>query len=164
MRDEDWFVQRKTPDHDGGIRTAANLWCSDRAAAKARYGPIASWDVSEVRNIAALFCGRAEFNDDISRWDVSNVESISNLFDNAFSFNQDISDWDVGKVTHMNGAFLNAKSFTHQLGGSWVTSTACKSCMFRNCIAGDPRTIVPGGIAGKAKDPVDGTVEPHLDP
>ena len=42
------------PDHDGGIRTAARVWFEDPAAAKARYGPIASWDVSEVTDLSWL--------------------------------------------------------------------------------------------------------------
>ena len=32
------------PDHDGGIRTAVDVWVEDPTAAKARYGPIASWE------------------------------------------------------------------------------------------------------------------------
>ena len=33
---------------EGGIRTAVLAWCNDPAAAKQLYGPIASWDTSEV--------------------------------------------------------------------------------------------------------------------
>ena len=43
MRDETYYQARYDPDHDGGIRTAVRVWFS-YPAAKAKYGPIASWD------------------------------------------------------------------------------------------------------------------------
>ena len=75
MKDEDYFAfgqlgQRK----EGGIHTAAELWCTDPAAAKAQYGPIASWDTSEINDgMNWLFADMTDFNDDISRWDVTSV-------------------------------------------------------------------------------------------
>ena len=46
MRDEaiDADGNIVNPDHDGGIHTAVHVWYRDPAAAKAQYGPIASWD------------------------------------------------------------------------------------------------------------------------
>ena len=132
---------------EGGIYTAAELWCTDPAAAKQQYGPIASWDTSEITNMAWLFDNKICFNDDISRWDVSNVTQMGGMFAGATSFNIDISGWNVSNVTHMNRAFKGATSFTHQLTGAWSTSTADKAFIFHNC---------PGSIAGKTKD-ADGT-------
>ena len=93
---------------EGGIHTAAELWCTDPAAAKAQYGPIASWDTSEITDMEELFFDKPNFNGDISRWDVSNV-------------------------VEMRYMLRGATSFTHQLGGAWSTSTALKLCMFRDC-------------------------------
>ena len=101
------------PDHDGGIRTAARVWFADPAAAKARYGPIASWDVSEVTDLSNLFEDQAGFNEDLSRWNVSNVEYMSSMF-------------------------AGATSFDRELDGAWTTSTATKTYMFFN----SPGTIV----------------------
>ena len=44
MRDEDIdeYDRIVNPDHDGGIYTAVNAWCTNPAAAKARYGRMAS--------------------------------------------------------------------------------------------------------------------------
>ena len=134
---------------EGGIRTAAELWCTDPAAAKQQYGPIASWDVSEITDMNWLLDEKVDFNDDISRWNVSSVKSMISMFRGASSFNGDISQWDVSKVTDMGGMFMGATSFTHQLGGAWSTSTAYKTYMFRNC---------PGSIAGKTND-AEGTPE-----
>ena len=64
----------------GGIRTAVALWCRDPAAAKAQYGPIASWDTSEITIRRWLFQRRAEFNGDISRWDTSRVRNMEFMF------------------------------------------------------------------------------------
>jgi surface protein len=162
------------PDHDGGIRTAARVWYEDPAAAKARYGPIASWDVSEVTDLSFSFQHQADFNEDLSRWDVSNVThmlymfrgatsfngdlsswNVSNvvnmdcMFHNATSFNGDLSSWNVSNVVHMYYTFAGATSFDRQLGGAWATNTANKYRMFRDS---------PGTIAGKTKD-ANGTIE-----
>ena len=119
------------------------LWCRDPAAAKQQYGPIASWDTSEITDMRGLFEDRANFNDDISRWDVSSVMYMNAMLWGATSFNGDLSQWDVSKVTSMNHMLRGATSFTHQLGGAWSTSTAYKHRMFRNC---------PGSIAGKTNN------------
>jgi surface protein len=150
MRDEDWDAGRPgNPDHDGGIYTAVRLWYRDPAAAKARYGPIASWDTSDITDMGALFYDKRDFNEDISRWNVSNVVNMVNTFYSATSFNCDLSCWDVGQVQNMDGMFYGATSFDRQLGGAWATSTATKFDMFRNS---------PGTIAGKTKD-ANGTIE-----
>ena len=153
---------------EGGIRTAVELWCEDPAAAKAQYGPIASWDTSQITNMRMLFQRRANFYGDISRWDVSSVTNIGAMFAGASSFNGNLSQWDVSNVTHMvymlrgatsfnsdlscwdvsdvvdmSSMLEGATSFTHQLGGAWSTSTAVKTCMFGNC---------PGSIAGKTNN------------
>ena len=158
------------PDHDGGIYTAVHAWCGDPAAAKARYGPIASWDISEVTRMNSLFYYKLYFNEDISRWNVSNVvdlgatfrgatsfngdlsrwdvgqvQRMGSTFAGAASFNGDISGWDVGQVESMGSMFQDTASFDRQLGGAWATSTggATKAWMFLNS---------PGSIAGKTKD------------
>jgi hypothetical protein len=144
MRDENYtrYEYEDSRDHDGGIRTAVGAWFEDPAAAKAKYGPIASWDTSGITNMEALFRRRADFNEDISRWDVSNVVNMGLLFCYAKSFNGDLSSWNVGQVQSMRGMFHGATSFTHQLDGAWATSTAEKPGMFYNS---------PGTIAGKVK-------------
>ena len=173
MKDEDESAFRGGRRLEGGIRTAVGLWCTDPAAAKQQYGPIASWDTSEITSMTWLFYEKAHFNGDISRWDVSNVLDmgamflgtsfngdisqwdVSNVrmmiqvFQRATSFNGDLSQWDVSNVTIMNGMLDGATSFTHQLGGAWSTSTADKTFMFRNC---------PGSIAGKTNN-AEGTPE-----
>ena len=146
MRDEDIDDDGNIisdPDHDGGIQTAARVWFADLAAAKTRYGPIASWDTSGITHMQQLFINRADFNEDISRWDVSNVVNMSFMFDGATSFDGDLSRWDVGQVQYMIGTFVCATSFDRQLGGAWAISTATKDYMFENS---------PGTIAGKVKD------------
>ena len=140
MRDEDFDEGPYTPD--GGIYTAVRAWHEDPAAAKARYGPIASWDTSGITNMSYLFYDEEDFNEDISRWNVSNVVDMRHTFHDATSFTGDLSSWKVGQVESMNCMFAGATSFTHQLGGAWATSTANKTCMFHNS---------PGTLAGKVK-------------
>ena len=159
---------------DAGVRVAVVAWHRDSAAAKARYGPIASWDVSDVTDMDALFKDMKDFNEDISRWNVSNVLCMSGMFRGAHSFNGNLSGWEVGRVQsmtfmfgfatsfngdlsrwnvssvkHMSAMFGGATSFDRQLDGAWSTSTATKPWMFQNS---------PGTIAGKTKH-ANGTVE-----
>ena len=150
MKNEDYTAFRHYGQRlEGGIHTAVELWygpiawCRDPATAKAQYGPIASWDTSEITNMKLLFFHKPNFNDDISRWDVSSVWDTHQMFDRARSFNGDLSQWDVSNVKSMEWMFEDATSFTHQLGGAWSTSTAHKGSMFRSC---------PGSIAGKTND------------
>ena len=163
----------RDPNPDGGIRTAVGAWFEDPAAAKARYGPIASWDVSEVTNMSYLFQHRPGFNEDLSRWNVSSVVHMTCMFSGATSYNGDLSRWDVSSVVDMRWLFSGATSyngdlsswnvsnvenmscmfkgttsFEGQLGGAWATSTAGKLDMFGNS---------PGTIAGKTKD-ANGTI------
>ena len=106
-------------------------------------GDISRWDVSSVTDMGGMLYGARSFNVDISQhWDVSKVTNTNAMLRGATSFNCDLSQWDVSKVEHMMGMLHDATSFTHQLGGAWSTSTACKHGMFQNC---------PGSIAGKTK-------------
>ena len=139
------------------IRDAVVLWREDPDSCKAEYGPMSSWDTSGVDNMARLFYGLTNFNEDISRWNVSNVITMRALFAetnfnrnisrwnvrnvrnmwhtfyNARRFNCDISGWDVAKVESMNYCFCHATSFDHRLGGAWSTSTADKNETFAGC-------------------------------
>ena len=149
MKDEDLRAFSRGERLEGGIRTAVAAWCADRAAAKAQYGPIASWNTFEITDMSWLFYTKAGFNEDISRWDVSNVTSLTATFWGATSFNGDLSRWDVSNVTDMAYMFDHATSFDQQLGGAWARSTASKTCMFRRS---------PGSIVGKTNN-ADGTPE-----
>ena len=113
MRDETIQASRDTPDHDGGIRTAVGAWFADPAAAKAKYGPIASWDTSGVTDLSTLFV--EYFNEDISRWDVSNVVNMEGMLSHCTSFNGDLSRWEVGKVQSIQCMFYGATSFNGDL-------------------------------------------------
>ena len=123
-----------------------------------KYGPIAEWDVSRVRDMKDLFANAKSFNGDISKWNVAKVTTMHGMFGRAYSFNTDISNWNVAKVTSMwrmfysarlfnidiskwdvskvnkmNGMFIGAKSFSHTLcGEAWVKSTADKTDMFKD--------------------------------
>ena len=150
MRDEGYsrYKYEDIRDHDGGIRTAVGAWFEDPAAAKAKYGPIASWDTSGITNMYRLFFDKRDFNEDISRWNVSNVVTMNDTFHGATLFNGDLSCWDVGQVRYMVGTFASATSFDRQLDGAWATSTAEKPQMFYDS---------PGTIVGKTKD-ANGTI------
>jgi hypothetical protein len=79
-----------TPLTNSNIKTAAQLWVSNQASATSTYGLVHNWDLSQVTNLAYVWCGldaanygsayvaMQSFNDDTSTWDVSKVITISN--------------------------------------------------------------------------------------
>ena len=131
------------------IRTAVNLWCTNRAAALQRYGHISDWNVSSVTDMSDLFLGRIRdqpmqekfrgkdlFNDDISRWDVSNVTNMKAMFCGARSFNQPIGGWDVSNVKNMSFIFYLAESFNQNLNRWKIWDTwepSHRIAMFTGC-------------------------------
>ena len=68
-------------------------------------GDISQWDVSNVKNMEAMFYHCVKFNCDISKWDVSNVNNIDYMFSMCMNFKQNINDWDVSNVKSMAGVF-----------------------------------------------------------
>ncbi len=100
------------------IRTAVNLWTTNRVEAAKQYGHISNWDTSSVTNMSRLFENKQTFNDDISRWDVSNVTNMRSMFDHARSFNQPIGGWNVSNVTDVHRMFYSANKFNQPLE-SW---------------------------------------------
>ena len=63
------------------LRTAAQEYNANAAAATYKYGPIASWDVSAVEDMSYLFDDLQQFNADISSWDTSSVTDMTDMFD-----------------------------------------------------------------------------------
>jgi surface protein len=124
------MCSKKLCRSDGDIHEAAKLWCSNRAAAEAKYGHISDWDTSSVTNMRELFRARTKFNDDISRWHVSKVTNMSCMFCGAEIFNQPIGDWDVSHVTDMCLMFASACDFNQPVGNWNVSNVTTMSQMF----------------------------------
>jgi surface protein len=116
------------------IREAVQLWCSDRATALQRYGDINDWDVSQVTDMASLFCNTA-FNDRIDHWDVRNVTSMSRMFYLAQRFNQPLACWDVSRVTDMSCMFYRASSFNQPVDTWDVSQVSDMSYLFHIAVS-----------------------------
>ena len=113
---------------DDNIHQAVNSWIQDEGQAVEVYGHISNWDVSNVTNMASLFCMLADFDDDISDWDVSNVTNMGSMFKYS-TVSSDISGWDVSQVTNMSRMFHDG-SFQGDLSGWNVSSVTNMSEMF----------------------------------
>ena len=68
---------------------------------------ISKWNVSNVKNMTAMFWKCENFNQDLSRWDVRNVETMNAMFYKCENFNQDLSSWNVKSVTGIYKIFHN---------------------------------------------------------
>ena len=80
--------------------------------------PLDNWNVSNVENMERMFCRASNFNQPLNEWDVSNVEDMHEMFYEANSFNQPLEKWDVSNVRNMDDLFLGAESF-NQVLSSW---------------------------------------------
>ncbi len=74
---------------DSNIKTAAQLWVSNEASATSTFGLVNTWDLSQVTNLARVWCGYDEIN-------------CGSTYVAMRSFNGGISTWDVSKVTNMS--------------------------------------------------------------
>ena len=97
--------------------------------------PIQDWDVSAVTNMAEMFSGASDFNQDLSKWDVSAVTSMGHMFSHASAFNQDLSNWHVSAVTDMASMFHLAKAFNQDLSQWDVSAVTDMSFMFADALA-----------------------------
>jgi surface protein len=99
--------------------------------------PIASWDTSNVINMAYLFANTLTngFNQPIGAWNTSNVRNMDAMFYNSGLFNQAIGAWNTGAVTNMSGMFWSANAFNQPIG-TWNTGAVTNmSYMFKNASA-----------------------------
>eukprot|EP00971_Amphidinium_carterae_P030923 608470-Amphidinium_carterae.1 len=66
-----------SPRDRAELKTAVDEWIENSTAARAIYGEIGGWDVSQVTSMNRLFYTAATFNDDISGWNVSSVTDMA---------------------------------------------------------------------------------------
>ena len=85
------------------------------------YGPIGTWDVSQVTDMSSMFRNDVSFNENINDWDVSRVTNMSSMFEGDRSFNQPLDNWNTSNVTDMQRMFSLATSFNQPLN-NWNTS------------------------------------------
>ena len=108
----------------GELQTTLISWWTGDASAKAgieaSYGPIRTWDVTQVTDMGFLFNALElrDFDADIEGWDVSSVTNMRSMFNQASSFNQPLNSWDVSSVTRMDSMFYQASPFSQCLA-SW---------------------------------------------
>lgn len=115
------------------LRVAVKLYKQDAEQAEKLYGPIACWDVSQVKNMGCMFYECKSFNADLSKWDVSSVTNMGQMFYYCKSFNSDLSQWNVSSVTYMHCMFDECESFYSDLSEWNVSSVTNMDDMFDGC-------------------------------
>jgi Mycoplasma protein of unknown function, DUF285 len=104
-----------------------------------QYGyPMATWDVSRIRDFSRVFDpARTEkldasrnpstqrpFDEDLSEWDTSNATTMAGMFAGATHFTgKGLERWNVAKVTDFSYMFAGVLEFAGNLS-SWNTSRA----------------------------------------
>ena len=95
------------------LLVARDAWCADPTAAAAIYGPISSWNISQVTDLSYVFCARS---------DPGGRNAGCNPA--CSSFNSNISGWDTSRVTT-----LAVRAASHPLQPSPLTRTRCASLL-----------------------------------
>ena len=97
------------------------------------YGPIGSWDVSEVTDMSYLFQDATSFNGDLSGWEFPKVTHMEYMFDYATSFEgKGVSKWTFPEVTNMDSMFAEATSFNGDVSNWTFPNVTNMSFMFVN--------------------------------
>ena len=69
------------------MRAATKAWGKNRDKARAVFGDIGDWDVSNVTNMSFLFKGVPKIIGDLSKWNVRKVEKASMMFAGVTEYN-----------------------------------------------------------------------------
>ena len=70
--------------------------------------PLENLDVSEIEDMTDIFYF-SYYNGDLSKWDVSNCKDMYAMFKNSDFNNDSLNNWDVSKVETMEYAFSRTK-------------------------------------------------------
>ena len=116
------------------IRPLVNLWCMECFTEERRqkFGPISSWDVSQVTDMCFLFFDQRTFNDSLALWNVSRVKTMKSMFYMASAFNQPLTSWNVSRVKNMQFMFYYAGEFNQPLDDWDVSQVTNMYRMFAN--------------------------------
>lgn len=153
-------VHGVTTMDDSNFLDVTKHWCRDSNSVENIYGPISTWNVSQVTSFKRAFSychydltdevdfsqwdvknvtnmygtfDHVKFNPIVRNWDVSRVRCMTVMFRMSDKFSQDLSGWDVSSVIEMTGMFSRAKIFESNVS-NWDVSNVKKSStrIFRN--------------------------------
>ncbi len=96
-------------------------------------GDLSNWDVSNVESMVNSFGLSENFTADITSWNTSKVINMALIFFSTTGFNQDISGWDVSNVESMDRMFSSAIDFNQELSNWNVGKVTNMSFMFNRC-------------------------------
>ena len=100
------FIKKKTYNYFPKTKKELKDLLKQLIEERGNEGDFNDIDTSKITDMSNLFFFEdLEFNGDISSWDVSNVKDMSAMFWKCKNFNQDISRWDVSKVLSKVGIF-----------------------------------------------------------
>lgn len=88
------------------------------------------WNVCNVTDMRHMFAGTVEVNAPIGGWNVANVRDMSSMFEYTHAFNQPIGRWNVSNVTNMASMFHCAHVFNQPIGDWNVANVQNMSSMF----------------------------------
>ena len=99
------------------------------------YGPIGTWDVSQITDMSRMFRNDISFNENINDWDTSNVTNMGHMFENATGFNQPLDRWNTSRVVDTTAMFRNCFAFNQNIENWDVSNVTDMSHMFDGAIS-----------------------------
>jgi len=103
---------------------------ADGNCPNSQYGPISTWDTSQVSNMDGFFLNKISFVSGVGAWDVSNVCCFQHTFQSAEVFNEDLSAWDMSSATHLAYMFYRAYAFNGDVSTWQLSNIQGFSAMF----------------------------------
>ncbi len=76
---------------------------------------VSKWNVSNIKNMRAMFAHTHKFNQPLNGWDVSNVIKASGMFSHAKEFNQPLDKWNVTNISDVGDMFIYTFKFDQSL-------------------------------------------------
>lgn len=91
------------------------------------------WDNTRVYNIANMFDGCSNFNEDLSGWTGMRPTTMVRTFKGCTIFNSSVANWDLSQCNSLSYCFEGADAFTQPLTSWDVSNVTDFSFMFNGC-------------------------------
>ena len=123
---------------DATFKTASWDWVQNSPVATTKWGDLADWDVSGVKDFSYAFSkhrnaaggvyaldGNTKITSvslaKLSKWSTTSLTTLLSTFSGADAMNADLRTWSVGKVTTLEKAFEGASRFAAVGLDAWIT-------------------------------------------
>lgn len=105
--------------------------------------PMDKWQINDeyAINMAGMFSGCENFNQNINTWNVSAVTNMHDMFKKCTKYNQPMDCWNVYNVKNLSRMFYECRHFNQNIGNWDVEDAWDIHGMFSGCVDFDKSTV-----------------------